>query len=322
MFRPLFALLLAIATAEAAAPNGMVWIPAGTFAMGSSEEEFPDAQPVHEVYVDGFWMDEAEVTNAEYARFVDATGYVTVAERPLDPKDFPGAPLELLVPGAVVFAPPDTAVPLDSNLRWWSYVPGASWRHPTGPESDLEGLEDYPVVNVGFEDATAYAEWAGKRLPTEAEWERAARGGLDQKIFVWGDEFSPEGKLLANTYQGHFPDNNTVADGFAAAAPVKSFPPNAYGLYDVAGNVWEWASDWYRPDTYQKIAAEGALAVNPTGPSDSFDPAEPGVPKRVQKGGSFLCTDQYCSRYKPGGRGKGDISTGTNHGGFRCVKTP
>ncbi len=316
----LFALTLT--TATAVPPSGMVWIPAGTFALGSNHKEFPDAQPIHDVYVDGFWMDETEVTNAEYAKFVEATGYVTVAERPLDPKDFPGAPPELLVPGAVIFAPPKDAVPLDSNLRWWSYVPGASWNHPTGPDSNLEGLGNYPVVNVAFEDATAYAEWAGKRLPTEAEWERAARGGLDQQPFAWGDTFEPDGQPLANTFQGHFPENNTVTDGFAAAAPVKSFPPNAYGLHDVAGNIWEWVSDWYRPDTFAKAAAAGKLTVNPAGPPDSFDPSEPGIPKRVHKGGSFLCTDQYCSRYMPGGRGKGDILTGTNHLGFRCAKNP
>ncbi len=322
-FSPVLIALLATAAATLAAPpEGMTWIPAGTFAMGSDLEEFPDAQPVHDVYVDGFWMDETEVTNAEYAKFVDATGYVTVAERPLDPADFPGASPELLVPGAVVFAPPASAVPLDSNLRWWSYVPGASWKHPTGPDSNLDGLENFPVINVAYEDAEAYAEWVGKRLPTEAEWERAARGGLDQKPFVWGEELTPDGNFLANTFQGHFPEENTAADGFAAAAPVRSFPPNAYGLYDVAGNVWEWVADWYRPDTYAKNAAAGELTVNPIGPADSFDPAEPGVPKRLHKGGSFLCTDQYCSRYMPGGRGKGDIMTGTNHLGFRCAKTP
>ncbi len=322
MLRCILGLLATLATALAAPPSGMVWIPGGTFEMGSDLAEFPDAQPVHPVYVDGFWMDETEVTNAEFGKFVDATGYVTVAERPLNPEDFPGAQPDLLVPGAVVFAPPDGAVPLDSNLRWWTYVPGASWKHPTGSGSSLEGRENYPVINVAYEDAAAYAEWAGKRLPTEAEWERAARGGLDRKPFVWGDEFSPNGQFLANTAQGHFPERNTAADGFAAAAPVKSYPPNAYGLYDVAGNVWEWVGDWYRPDTFVKAAANGPISVNPTGPDGSFDPAEPSVPKRVHKGGSFLCTDQYCSRYMPGGRGKGDVSTGTNHLGFRCVKNP
>ncbi len=319
---PALALFLA-ATAQAAAPDGMVWIPGGTFSMGSQSDDMPDGKPVHQVYVDGFWMDETEVTNAEFAKFVDATGYQTVAERPLDPPDFPGAPPELLVPGAVVFAPPAEAVPLDSNLRWWSYVPGASWRHPIGPGSNLDGRDNEPVINVAWEDAKAYADWAGKRLPTEAEWERAARGGLENQPFVWGDTFTPDGKHLTNTFQGHFPENNTVADGFAGAAPVKSFPPNAYGLYDVAGNVWEWTADWYRPDTYARRAPDGTgLVVNPTGPTDSFDPAEPGIPKRVQKGGSYLCTDQYCSRYMPGGRGKGDVDTGTNHLGFRCVQTP
>ncbi len=324
-FSPLLSLALfalAHTSVRAEAPAGMVWIPAGTFAMGSQADEMPDGKPIHQVYVDGFWMDETEVTNAQYAEFVDETGYVTVAERPLDPKDFPGAPPEMLVPGAVVFAPPAGAVPLDTNLRWWNYVPGASWRHPTGPDSNLEGRENFPVINVAFEDAKTYAEWAGKRLPTEAEWERAARGGLDQQPFVWGDTFEPAGKHLANTFQGHFPDNNTAADGFVEASPVRSFPPNAFGLYDVAGNVWEWCGDWYRPDTYAIRAEKGELAVNPKGPDESYDPQEPGVAKRVQKGGSFLCTNQYCSRYMPGGRGKGDVDTGTNHIGFRCAKDP
>jgi formylglycine-generating enzyme len=307
-----------IATEESApeAPPGMVWIPAGSFAMGSMTS--PESQPIHQVRVDGFFMDETEVTNAEFAKFVEATGYVTVAERVPSAEDFPGVSPDLLVAGSVVFTPPEAAVPLDAPLRWWSFVPGASWRHPEGPGSDLSKRMDHPVVHVAWEDADAYARWAGKRLPTEAEWERAARGGLEGKRYAWGDEFRPDGRLMANTFQGTFPHKNTVEDGFAATAPVRSFPPNGYGLYDMAGNVWEWTADWYREDTHAHHAREDSVE-NPRGPVGSHDPAEPGIPKRVQKGGSFLCTDQYCSRYEPGMRGKGAIDTGTNHAGFRCV---
>lgn len=314
MVRCFFAALLGVQVLVAS-PPGMVWVPGGVFLMG--DDTMPDSIPRHDVWVDGFWMDETEVTNAEYARFVDATGYVTVAERPLDPADFPGAPKEALVSGAVVFAAPDHEVALGNHLQWWSYVPGASWRHPEGPDSNLDGRENYPVVHIAWEDAVAYANWAGKRLPTEGEWERAARGGLDGAPFVWGKEWMPDGKIMANTFQGHFPDRNTAEDGFAASAPVKSFPANRFGLYDMAGNVWEWCSDWYRADVF---ANRTGLTVNPKGPDDSLDPAEPGVKKRVTKGGSFLCTSQYCSRYRPGGRGKSEIDTGTNHTGFRCVR--
>jgi formylglycine-generating enzyme required for sulfatase activity len=300
-----------------AVPSGMVRIPAGTFAMGSTSST--ESRPVHEVRVDGFFMDETEVTNAHFQKFVDATGYVTVAERAPRAEDFPGVPLEQLVPGSVVFTPPAEAVPLDQPLRWWSFVPGANWRHPEGPGSDLTERMNHPVVHVAWEDAAAYARWAGKRLPTEAEWERAARGGLAGQRFVWGDVFQPQGRFMANTFQGSFPYRNTAADGFAGTAPVRSFPPNGYGLYDMAGNVWEWVADWYRPDAHVHRAG-AAAAENPRGPADSFDPAEPGIQKRVQKGGSFLCTDQYCSRYEPGMRGAGAIDTGSNHVGFRCVR--
>jgi len=294
----------------------MVWIPSGAFAMGSMTS--PESEPIHEVRVDGFFMDETEVTNAEFTKFVEATGYVTVAERVPAAEDFPGVSPDLLVAGSVVFTAPAEAVPLGAPLRWWSFVPGANWRHPEGPGSDLAERMDHPVVHVAWEDAAAYARWAGKRLPTEAEWERAARGGLEGKRYVWGDEFRPDGRLMANTFQGTFPHMNTLEDGFAATAPVRSFPPNGYGLHDMAGNVWEWTADWYRPDTHAHHAREHSVE-NPTGPMDSLDPAEPGIPKRVQKGGSFLCTDQYCSRYEPGMRGAGAIDTGTNHVGFRCV---
>jgi len=308
------------------APQGMVWIPGGEFSMGAQDppdkdmvgmKAIIDSRPVHRVYVDGFYMDRTDVTNAEFAGFVKATGYLTVAERKPREEDFPGAPPENLVAGSVVFSPPNHPVSLHNHFEWWNYVWGASWRHPSGPESDIEGKEQYPVVHIAYEDAVAYATWAGKRLPTEAEWEFAARGGLAGKPFVWGDEFRPLGKWMANTHQGHFPMNDTAADGHAGIAPVAQYPPNAYGLCDMAGNVWQWTSDWYRPDYYRQLA--GTVARNPQGPESSFDPSEPTQPKKVQRGGSFLCTDQYCSRYIVGTRGKGEISTGTNHLGFRCV---
>jgi formylglycine-generating enzyme required for sulfatase activity len=300
----------------------MVWVPAGEFWMGTDEPSMTDARPLHRVYVDGFWMDRTEVTNESFARFVEKTGYKTVAERPLDPKDFPNVPPEALVPGSIVFSPPSQAVPLSNHLAWWSYVPGATWRTPEGPKSNVDGRAQHPVVHVAYEDAAAYCRWAGKRLPTEAEFERAARGGLDRKRFAWGEEMKPGGKPQANTFQGHFPDRNTKEDGHAGTAPVASYPANPFGLHDLSGNVWEWCSDWYRPDTYAKDAAAGDVVKNPHGPSDSFDPAEPGIPKRVQRGGSFLCNDSYCSRYVPGGRGKGAIDSGTTHIGFRCVQSP
>lgn len=294
--------------------TGMVWIKPGRFEMGSPFSSFTDARPIHTVQLDGFWMDAAPVTNLQYAQFVRETGYITVAERKPDPAQFPGVPTEKLVPGSLVFRAPKRAVPLDDVTQWWEFVPGADWRHPEGLRSDLKGRENHPVVQVCFEDAAAFANWAGKRLPTEAEWEYAARGGLRQMPYVWGRTFRPGGKYMANTFQGHFPNANAKADGYARTSPVHAFPPNGYGLYDMAGNVWEWCSDWYRPDYYAVSPPK-----NPTGPSDSFDPAEPGIPKRVQRGGSFLCTDQYCSRYMPGGRGKGAVDTGASHVGFRCV---
>jgi sulfatase modifying factor 1 len=313
------------------APEGMVWIPGGEFSMGAVEmpgmnavgmKATEDSRPIHRVYVDGFWMDRTEVTNAQFDAFVRATGYVTVAERTPRAEDFPDAPPANLVAGAVVFTPPHQAVSLDDHYQWWSYVHGASWRHPHGPRTDLIGRGQYPVVEVAYEDAEAYATWAGKRLPTEAEWEFAARGGLAGKVYPWGDEFTPSGRWMANTHQGDFPNHDTGQDRFAGIGPVAQFPPNGYGLYDVAGNVWEWVSDWYRPDYYAQAAAAGGVAKNPRGPAESFDPSEPGEKKRVQRGGSFLCTDQYCSRYMVGTRGKGETTTGTDHLGFRCVSSP
>jgi formylglycine-generating enzyme len=300
----------------------MVFIPGGEYSMGSDDPMMgDDAKPVHRVYVDAFWMDETEVTNDEFEAFVNATRYVTIAERAPRAEDFPGAPPENLVAGSVVFAPPGGPVPLDNHLQWWSYVKGANWRHPEGPKTGIKGKGKYPVVHVAWPDAVAYAEWARKRLPTEAEWEFAARGGLDRKAYTWGDEFRPGGKYMANSFQGHFPDKNTVEDGYRGTAPVCSFPKNAFGLCDMAGNVWEWMHDWYRADTFSTLVAAGGVARNPQGPADSYDPSEPRIKKRVHKGGSFLCTDQYCSRYMPGGRGKGDPDTGTDHLGFRCVRS-
>ncbi len=311
------------------APPGMVWISGGEFSMGAHDppdmdevgmKATKDARPIHRVYVDGFFMDKTDVTNAEFAKFVKATGYVTVAERKPRAEDFPGAPPENLVAGSVVFSPPDHAVSLDNHYQWWSYVHGANWRHPTGPKSNIIGKENYPVVQIAYEDAQAYAKWAGKRLPTEAEWEFAARGGLAGKPFVWGSQFRPNGKWMANTFQGNFPNHDSGADGHIGIAAVAQYPANGYGLYDMAGNVWQWTSDWYRPDYYQQLAAAGGVARNPTGPASSYDPDEPTEPKKVHRGGSFLCTDQYCSRYIVGTRGKGEVSTGTNHLGFRCVQ--
>ncbi len=310
-------------------PPGMVWIPGGEFAMGAAQngqgsEELPvaanDAGPIHRVRVDGFWMDATEVTNEQFAQFVRETGYVTIAERAPSKEEFPNASPESLVPGAVVFVPIGEEFPPSNHYQWWSYVRGANWRHPLGPESDLMGKEKYPVVQIAYPDAEAYAKWAGKRLPTEAEFEFAARGGLSGKTYSWGNEFRPHGKWMANTWQGNFPVKDAGEDGFAGVAPIKCFPPNGYGLYDMAGNVWEWCSDWYRPDYYAQLAQAGSVAINPQGPESSFDASEPHEKKRVQRGGSFLCNDQYCSRYIVGARGKGEVSTGTNHLGFRCLK--
>ncbi|HEY7393084.1 MAG TPA: formylglycine-generating enzyme family protein [Bryobacteraceae bacterium] len=319
------------APAPGPAPQGMAWIPGGEFSMGAQDppdhdevgmKATIDSRPIHRVYVDGFYMDKTDVTNAEFAAFVKATGYVTVAEQTPRAEDFPGAPPENLVAGSVVFSPPDHAIPLNNHLQWWNYVHGANWRHPLGPGSDIKGKDNDPVVHVAYQDALAYAKWAGKRLPTEAEWEFAARGGLAGKPFVWGDDFRPHGKWMANTHQGHFPDHDTGDDGHVGLAAVAQYPANGYGLYDMAGNVWQWTSDWYRPDYYQQLASAGGVARNPQGPDTSYDPSEPNQPKKVHRGGSYLCTDQYCSRYIVGTRGKGDPSTGTNHLGFRCIMTP
>ena len=308
------------------APQNMVWVPGGEFSMGMNDprrelcggpDPMRDAQPVHRVRVDGFWMDRTEVTNEQFAAFVEATGHVTVAERAPSPEEAPGVPAEALMPGSLVFSPPPSG-PARHALDWWRFVPGANWRQPEGPGSNLAGRERHPVVHIAYDDAAAYARWAGKRLPTEAEWEFAARGGRTGELYPWGNELQPGGEWAANIFQGRFPTRNDALDGYRASAPAGSYPANGYGLHDMSGNVWEWCADWYRPDTY----AGRDQAANPTGPAraQSFDPQEPGLPKRVQRGGSFLCTDQYCTRYMVGSRGKGDVNTSSNHVGFRCVR--
>ncbi len=313
-------------------PQGMVWIPGGEFSMGTDEDAdslcgMPglsrDALPIHRVEVDGFWMDATEVTNAQFAEFIKATGYITVAEQKPTQEEFPEAPPENLVAGSTVFTATQGPVDLDNYFQWWSYVKGADWRHPTGPDSNIEGRENYPVVHVAYEDAEAYAKWAGKRLPTEAEWEFAARGGLAGNRFSWGNKLKIDGKFQANIYQGKFPqiEGDTGEDGFKGIAPVSQYPPNPFGLYDMSGNVWEWTSDWYRPDYYLTLASKKRVAKNPRGPDSSFDPVEPTEKKRVHRGGSFLCSDLYCSRYVLGTRGKGEPRTASNHVGFRCVKS-
>jgi Uncharacterized conserved protein len=305
--------------------KGMVWIPGGKFRMGSDRGN-PDEQPVHEVEVDGFWMDETEVTNDQFAAFVEATGYVTTAEKApvLEeimkqlPPGTPPPPKEMLVPASLVFSAPKGVSNLNDVSQWWTWKPGADWRHPGGPETSIEGRGNDPVVQVSYEDAVAYAKWAGKRLPTEAEWEWAARTSNPEDPYPWGSApIDPETTSQpANTWQGEFPVKNTAVDGYVDVAPVKSFPPNARGLYDMGGNVWEWCADWYRYDAY---AASDRPAKNPKGPSDSLDPQEPYAPKRVLRGGSFLCNDSYCSGFRVTARMKNTPDTSSNHIGFRCV---
>ena len=313
-------------------PEGMVWIPGGEFSMGSSSTceslcSLPgvasDAQPIHRVYVDGFWMDATEVTNAQFELFVAATGYVTVAEQTPTQAEFPTVPPEKLVAGSTVFTPTPDSVPLDDYFQWWSYVHGADWRHPTGPESNLDGRETYPVVHIAYEDAVAYAKWSGKRLPTEAEWEFAARGGLTGKLVRLGQLAADRREISGQHIPGKIPRERSRHGRrrLPRVSPLRpNFAPNGYGLYDVAGNVWEWTSDWYRPDYYETLVAIDDVARNPQGPESPFDPAEPTEKKRVHRGGSFLCSDQYCTRYMVGTRGKGEVRTASNHLGFRCVK--
>ncbi len=312
------------------APEGMIWIPASKFTMGNDDPTVhPNEHPSHPVCIDGFWIDRSLVTNAQYAKFVEATGYITVAERPVDWDELkkqlpPGTekpPADALAPGSLVFTPPNHPVPLQHMANWWTWVNGANWRNPEGPGSDIFDRMDHPVVQVAYEDVTAYCEWIGKRLPTEAEWEFASRGGTTTERFFWGDEFTPGGAYMANTFQGKFPYEITPLDGYPGTSPVNAFPANGYGLHDMAGNVWQWTSDWYRYDAYREANTE-ECAVNPTGPPSSYDPNEPRTPKRVIKGGSFLCHVSYCESYRPTARRGGALDTGAGHIGFRCAMSP
>ena len=308
--------------------EGMVYIPGGQYEMGAEGKlTRPDEYPIHPVKVDGFWMDEHEVTNAQWREFSEATGYETVAERAPKweelktqlPEGTPKPHDSLLVAGSMIFNAPPFPVNLNDYSQWWAWQPGADWQHPTGPGSSIDGMDDYPVVHICWYDANAYCKWAGKRLPTEAEWEWAARGGLKDKRYPWGDEHVDEGEYKCNSWQGNFPNENTEADGHFFAAPVKSYPANGYGLYDMAGNVWEWCSDWFNAEYYKVGAAEG-LQINPQGADKSYDPQEPYAEKRSQRGGSFLCNDTYCASYRVSARMPGSPDTGMPHVGFRCVR--
>jgi formylglycine-generating enzyme len=303
-------------------PKNMVSIPAGEFLMGSNDF-YPEERPVHRMSVDAFWIDTHPVTVAEFRRFVKATTYVTVAERPLDPEDYPGADPDLLVSGSLFFHMTSGPVDLNDYRNWWSYVPGASWRHPEGPDSTLHGRDRHPVTHVALEDAEVYAAWAGKELPTEAEWEYAARGGLEGKTFAWGDEFAPKGRMVANTWQGEFPWQNLVTNGYERTSPVKSFPPNGYGLFDMAGNVREWTADFFTPRDADEVEYPCCAPHNPrvTEPDPIVEVSHPRerFPRKVIKGGSHLCAPNYCLRYRPAAHSAETIETSTGHIGFRCV---
>ena len=306
---------------ELSVAANMVFIEGGSFRMGS-DDHYPEEAPAHEVRVGSFRIDQYAVTNADFKRFVDETGYVTLAERPADPAKYPGAKPEMLVPSSVMFKKPPGRVDLSNHYNWWVYVPGADWRHPRGPASNIRKLMNHPVVHVAYEDAEAYTKWAGKELPTEAEWEFAARGGLADAQFAWGSEYMPGGKPMANTWQGEFPWQNLVEDGYEWTAPVGSFPPNGYGLYEMTGNVWEWTTDWYQD--HNKIEKACCTLDNPRGcgePEKSYDPRTPDIriPRRVMKGGSYLCAPNYCRRYRPAARMAQAIDTSTCHLGFRCI---
>jgi len=327
------ALLGLLFAACAAPPEGMIWVEGREFTMGSTHADAPENErPAHHVKLDGFWIDATEVTNAQFKSFVEATGYVTLAEKDVDWEELkkqvpPGTPkpsTEMLKAGSMVFTPPkpDARININDVGGWWAWTTGANWKHPEGPDSSIDDRMDHPVVHVAFEDVLAYAKWAGKRLPTEAEWELAARGGLASKKYMWGDEPASEDAPRCNIWQGSFPAKNTLKDGYFRTSPVRAFAPNGYGLYGVAGNVWEWCSDYYRADAYKKLASGGKVLVNPTGPPDSWDPNEeiPVTPKHVIRGGSFLCHITYCESYRPGARRGLTPDTGMSHTGFRCVK--
>ena len=300
----------------------MVRLPGGTFRMGS-DRHYPEEAPAHLETVDAFWIDRTPVTNRQFRSFVEATGYVTVAEVAPDPKDYPGALPHMLKPGSLVFTPPRHAVDLTDWSQWWKFEFGANWRRPLGRGRSNHGLDEYPVVHIALRDAEAYASWAGKSLPTEAEWEYAARGGLDGAEFAWGDELTPQGRHMANTWQGTFPHENLASDGYPRTSPVQAFPPNGYGLYDMIGNVWEWTTDWYAPRHIQESRSPCCIGESPrdTREADSYDPRTPSlrISRKVVKGGSHLCAPNYCRRYRPAARHPHPIDTGTSHIGFRCV---
>ncbi len=304
---------------------GMVWIPEGEFSMGSADF-YPEERPVHRVQVDGFWMDQNPVTAGEFRRFVRDTGYVTVAERPLDPDQYPDADPDLLVPGSLVFHKTTGPVPLDNIHNWWDYVPGAHWKHPGGKGTTINGRDHHPVVQVAFEDVETYVRWAGKDLPSEAEWEYAARGGLDGATFAWGDEHFPGGKAMANSWQGEFPWENLMVDGFEGTSPVASFPANGYGLFDMTGNVWEWTTDWFARNHPEEVEHACCVPRNPHMElsESSYAKGQPGeqIPRRVIKGGSHLCAPNYCLRYRPAARQAQAIDSSTGHLGFRCIVRP
>ncbi len=343
---PFIALVSLLPAAPDKAPEGMVWIEGDTYTRGTPENadlpHNPEERPVHEVTVSGFYLDIHEVTNAQFRKFVEATGYKTQAERGFTQEEFPKAPPEMLKPGSLVFSGPDESVELwreGAEWQWWRFVEGADWKHPTGPKSSIEGKDNHPVVCVNWEDAQAYCKWAGKRLPTEAEWELAARGGKEGLDYIWGEKPKPDDKWLANVFTGEFPNKDSGEDGFKGTAPVKSYPPNPYGLYDMAGNVWEHCADYYRPDAYELFVKNPQK--DPTGPKGGvsqpevnwflqrgswpspiiFGKQHPLSLLRVTKGGSFLCHTSYCLRYRPGARHYSEGLTPTNHTGFRCAKS-
>jgi formylglycine-generating enzyme required for sulfatase activity len=310
-----------VAGATKTTTEQMVWIKGGTFMMGS-DHHYREEAPAHSASVDGFWIDSTPVTNAQFAQFIEATKHITVAERPANPAHYPGAKAELLRPASIVFVQPSHPVDMRNPYNWWKYVPGADWRHPFGPASSIDGLDDHPVVHVALEDVDAYCRWIGKELPTETEWEFAARGGLDGAEFAWGAELEPNGQIMANTWQGNFPIENLKKDGYATTSPVGSFPPNGYELYDMIGNVWEWTVDWYQE--HGQVRQSCCASVNPKGGNreKSYDPNLPAIriPRKVIKGGSYLCAPNYCRRYRPAARMAQPIDTSTCHVGFRCIR--